>query len=304
MHEHRSGTTAPHTSNKSSKDYLLFFSLCFIVAVEQLNYTSHVTHSRMILRSCPRRFCKNVTPNHLQKLWKHESKCVQCSIRGVRSSTGIYNAHCSVHAHFWDVEYGVCVWHCVSKRVLQGLPVFHWDLGGTHTIECWKGNSRKGKKWDVEFGSLFACSRGSSRKQLYDSMSQSQRLYIYAYVHYTCMCVIVQVWVFHHVLRRLLNWHCKLAGAQDYGKALPQTKKSKIGPELNVLPAVHWGRYMWNFCSTRRGGQVSEKETTKKNKPMWKPQQLVDRNCFSLWHIMSNRKHAMWNKNMLCETQN
>ena len=34
----------------------------------------------------------------------------------------------------------------------------------------------------------------------------------------------------------------------------------------------------------------------KKNKPMWKPQQLVDRNCFSLWHIMSNRKHAMWNK--------
>ena len=27
-----------------------------------------------------------------------------------------------------------------------------------------------------------------------------------------------------------------------------------------------------------------------------KPQQLVDRNCFSLWHIMSNRKHAMWNK--------
>ena len=23
---------------------------------------------------------------------------------------------------------------------------------------------------------------------------------------------------------------------------------------------------------------------------------LVDRNCFSLWHIMSNRKHAMWNK--------
>ena len=29
---------------------------------------------------------------------------------------------------------------------------------------------------------------------------------------------------------------------------------------------------------------------------MWKPQQLVDRNCFSLWHIMSNRKHAMWNK--------
>ena len=34
----------------------------------------------------------------------------------------------------------------------------------------------------------------------------------------------------------------------------------------------------------------------KKNKPMWKPQQLVDRNGFSLWHIMSNRKHAMWNK--------
>ena len=33
-----------------------------------------------------------------------------------------------------------------------------------------------------------------------------------------------------------------------------------------------------------------------KNKPMWKPQQLVDRNCFSLWHIMSNRKHAVWNK--------
>ena len=31
----------------------------------------------------------------------------------------------------------------------------------------------------------------------------------------------------------------------------------------------------------------------KLNKPMWKPQQLVDRNCFSLWHIMSNRKHAM-----------
>ena len=30
--------------------------------------------------------------------------------------------------------------------------------------------------------------------------------------------------------------------------------------------------------------------------PMWKPQQLVDRNCFSLWHIMNNRKHAMWNK--------
>ena len=34
----------------------------------------------------------------------------------------------------------------------------------------------------------------------------------------------------------------------------------------------------------------------KKDKPMWKPQQLVDRKCFSLWHIMSNRKHAMWNK--------
>ena len=35
---------------------------------------------------------------------------------------------------------------------------------------------------------------------------------------------------------------------------------------------------------------------TQENKPMWKPQQLVDRNCFSLWHIMSNSKHAMWNK--------
>ena len=51
-----------------------------------------------------------------------------------------------------------------------------------------------------------------------------------------------------------------------------------------------WGKKSGNLWELPK-----PKKTKPKNKPMWKPQQLVDRNCFSLWHIMSNREHAMWN---------